>query len=105
MLKRLVVAGAIACIPASAHAVTTTGAGVAVSCGKWLADHRDGIFSPLANWTLGYLSGAANYSETLDPLHGVDADGVFYWIDNYCQQHPLTQLKAAADAFIHEHPH
>jgi hypothetical protein len=37
----------------------------------------------------------------LDPLKGVDANGVWAWIDNYCGAHPLNPLetveKAAAE--------
>jgi hypothetical protein len=59
----------------------------------------------MGNWALGYLSGAAAYSETLDPLNGVDSQAVAYWIDNYCQVHPLDKFTEALGAFIREHPH
>jgi len=37
-------------------------------------------------------------------LNGTDADGVWAWIDNYCQEHPIDRLFIAAEAFAKAHP-
>lgn len=63
-----------------------------------------GAVLPPPAWGLGYLSGAASYSSDLDPLRAMDADAVFYWIDNYCRIHPLDRFVKALDAFVSEHP-
>jgi hypothetical protein len=55
---------------------------------------------------LGFLSGIdATINVTkLSPLNGTDAQGVWAWIDNYCQAHPLDKLGDAALAFVAAHP-
>jgi hypothetical protein len=58
----------------------------------------------MGNWALGYLSGAGTFSENLNPLQGVDADAVFYWLDNYCRARPTARFGDAVRAFIYEHP-
>ncbi len=58
-------------------------------------------------WILGFLSGVgyAGNESGLDPLIGVDDEGVWAWVDNYCQAHPLDLLIQAAVAFRMAHPH
>jgi hypothetical protein len=89
--------------PAAADEVKTLGAGANATCGKWLAD-RQGGERFLINWALGFLSGAAVYSQSLNPLERLDSDAVLYWIDNYCRAHPLDQFGVALKAFVVEHP-
>jgi hypothetical protein len=89
---------------AAADDVQLLGAGANATCGKWLADRESGFAFPLTNWALGYLSGAAMFSEDLNPLEGLDSDGVLYWIDNYCRSHPLNKITATLRAFVNEHP-
>jgi hypothetical protein len=38
-------------------------------------------------------------------LNGVDAQGVWAWIDNYCHANPLDEVSGAAEAFVNAHPH
>jgi hypothetical protein len=90
--------------PAAADEVITLGAGANATCGKWLADRQGGNPFPIINWTLGYLSGAAVFSLSLNPLKSLDSDAVLYWIDNYCRSHPLDKLTFALKAFVDEHP-
>jgi hypothetical protein len=92
--------------PAIADDVKTLGAGANDTCGKWLADRQSGSANAftIANWALRYLSGAATYSETLNPLEGLDSDAVLYWIDNYCRSHPLEKFTVALKTFAREHP-
>lgn len=75
------------------------GAGVA-SCGRWLEDRKTGRYYNMENWALGYISGAAMWGNGLDPLRQTDADGVAYWLDNYCVAKPTSYFHDAVDAFI-----
>jgi hypothetical protein len=90
--------------PAAADGVTTLGTGANATCGKWLADRQSGSAFDMYNWALGYLSGAATFSQTLNPLEGLDSDAVLYWIDNYCRSHVLDKLTVALKAFAEDHP-
>ena len=71
-----------------AQSVTTIGAGASASCGRWLDRRRTGHKDGMANWALGYISGAAVYGEIGDPLRDTDSDGVLYWLDNFLRQKP-----------------
>jgi hypothetical protein len=75
-----------------------------VSCGTWTADRRQRSGGALQDeqWVLGFLSGVGY--EGYDPLNGMDAEGVWAWIDNYCREHPIEQIIAAAEAFKSAHP-
>jgi len=90
--------------PAAADEVKTLGAGANATCGKWLADRQSGNEFSVSNWALGYLSGAATFSRTLNPLEGLDSDAVLYWIDNYCRSRPLDKFTLALKAFVDEYP-
>jgi hypothetical protein len=58
----------------------------------------------MGNWALGFISGVATYSDHLDPLKGLDADAVSYWLDNYCRAHPTEKFAKAVSVFIDAHP-
>lgn len=81
------------------------------SCGTWTAARRDREAYRHEAWVAGFISGVANASITqssrqaIDPLRGVDINGVLGWIDNYCHAHPLDLIENAAWAFINAHPH
>jgi hypothetical protein len=89
----------------SASAYDLIGAGTA-SCATWTA-HRSpkGDFQDEA-WILGFLSGVGYMGshETVDPLHGVDAEAVVAWVDRYCRTHPLEMVVGAGSAFVFAHP-
>jgi hypothetical protein len=79
------------------------------SCGSWTAARRDGQALSREQWVLGFLSGvgyrgAADGKDPSDPLNGMDAAGIFAWIDNYCQARPISELSDAAGAFAWAHP-
>src|SRR5262245_1846687 len=110
-MRLLVVAGLCAALgfpdPAFADSVRVLGFGVNQTCGAWLsARAQNGVDAWLfQQWALGYLSGAAIFSANYNPLRGVDADGVWYWLDKYCREHPLDSVSdIALKAFISEHP-
>jgi hypothetical protein len=87
------------------------------SCGSWTASRSAykipgpptrGFQVALQDqaWVLGFLSGIGFVAANDDnPLDGVDADGVWAWIDNYCQAHPIENVQQAAAAFYLAHPH
>src|SRR5271167_4306528 len=85
---------------AHAQAVNTIGAGTSSSCGTWLAQRQHDNFFGMINWALGYISGAAVYGDIGNPLGQTDADGVVYWLDNYCHNYPSGYFSAAVKAFI-----
>lgn len=114
MAMALLVAGM-----AEAEAYALVGSGL-VSCGTWTADRRayerpgpatHSSQSELqdAAWVVGFLSGIGFMGELsnngADPLDNVDAEGVWAWIDNYCQAHPIDNIATAAEAFYFTHPH
>jgi hypothetical protein len=93
--------------PIEAAGYDFIGAGVD-SCGKWTAI-RPNPYGPEARqaqqWILGFLSGIGYVNQGGDnPLHGVDALGVWAWIDNFCLANPLVPLNRAAAAFHAAHP-
>jgi hypothetical protein len=57
----------------------------------------------MANWALGYISGAAVFGTVGDPLGSTDAAGVMFWLDNHCRTNPTSQFVSAVDAFIEAH--
>lgn len=88
----------------AADDIQILGAGAKATCGKWLADRQSGNAFSVSNWALGYLSGAATFSQNLNPLEGLDSDAVLYWIDNYCRSRPLDKFTVALAAFVNKHP-
>ena len=87
---------------AKSQSVHIMGAGINQSCGKWLAlRHSRDEFS-MGNWALGYISGAVTYSDIGNILNNTDYDGVAYWLDRYCSQHPANPFLDAVTAFIAE---
>jgi hypothetical protein len=100
-----------------AQAFRAIGSGT-LSCGSWSAHRREYRLGDPATlgaqvhsvedgaWVLGFLSGIGFVGDnTDDPLDGVDADGVWAWIDNYCRDHPIQHIAKAAAAFYYAHPH
>jgi hypothetical protein len=87
--------------------LTIAGVGDA-SCGTWTARRAQG--RPHAwgyeQWLMGFLTGASVYGKPgLNPMGGVDHDGVWAWVDNYCRAYPLNYLSRAGSAFVQAHPH
>ncbi len=81
---------------------TIIGAGTA-SCGTWLQDHRamNSNYYSKAAWVAGYITAANNYVATRsDIAHGIDANGLDAWIDNYCLANPLDSVGKASSALV-----
>ena len=118
-VRRVLACGALAAVlmtsaaeAVSGHKIIGVGLG---SCGKWTSDAREygdgrpvipGSQAHLAQtqWALGYLSGVGLATDAFDPLNNVDAQGVWAWIDNYCQAH-TERIADAAKAFVDAPPH
>jgi hypothetical protein len=77
-----------------------------VSCGKWTDGRRTNGASALgySSWVLGYLSAYNSYAlkHSSDITQGTDNSGVLAWIDNYCRDNPLENIRSATDALIIE---
>jgi hypothetical protein len=98
--RMMLLASTLLLLPSTANAATILGAGVP-SCGTWLAA-RTGTDADargwMSQWTLGYLSGVAALSHG-DVLQDLDAEGIFYWLDTYCQSRPTQHFYQAVEAF------
>jgi hypothetical protein len=83
----------LAVTPNKANAYTSIGQGT-LSCGIWTAWRRtSGALGP-EQWVLGFLSGIGAAGRAGDdPLDGMDAEGVWAWIDIYCSIHPLISCR------------
>jgi hypothetical protein len=107
VLVRVILTAALMIGTDEAHGqVAVAGFGMR-SCGTWTAVRHDGTALGHEQWILGFLSavGYTNFlRDQMNPLEGTDADGVWAWIDNYCQAHPLDRIINAADAFSRAHP-
>jgi hypothetical protein len=88
---------------AAPNTVAILGAGNS-SCGTWIANRSSGNQLPYTQWAAGYISGRASQSTDLDPLRGIDWDGLMTWMDNTCRAQPLIRIVDAADKFVVEHP-
>jgi hypothetical protein len=96
--------------PLSATQAQTEGAiavGVgSASCGTWLTARRDRQAAAYEQWVVGFLSGVGAYgSAQQNPLHGVDEESVWAWIDNFCRGNPLKLIIETTTAFVAAHPH
>nr|WP_294509525.1 hypothetical protein [uncultured Rhodopila sp.] len=84
------------------------GAGID-TCATWTSDRQSPAGPPALQdeqWVLGFLTGIGFAGSVADdPLNGVDAAGVWGWIDSYCKQRPEEKLVTAARAFFRSHPH
>jgi hypothetical protein len=77
------------------------------SCGKWIADRRQDNLAAHTEeaWLLGYLTAYNEWSnDPNDPNANVtketDADGVFAWMDNFCQSHPVDTIATGSTSLI-----
>lgn len=45
---------------------------------------------------------AAGYYGMPGPLRDTDAEAVAAWVDNYCREHPLNNIREAAASLVDE---
>src|SRR5574341_1055744 len=86
------------------------GAGVQ-GCGQWVSVERDRTLREttlraiLISWVQGFVSGSlaatsTNASELRERVP--DEKSLGLWLSNYCRQHPLDDLAAAAGGLVKE---
>jgi hypothetical protein len=105
-MSRMVARAAVALslmvgVSAPAAAYTAIGMGN-MACGEWTSARRHPDSDQAVadgEWILGFIAGAA-YENGKDPLSGINADGVWAWIDNYCAANPRQTQVDAATAFL-----
>ena len=70
------------------------------SCGAWLQERKSesGDWYMMGQWVLGYVTAYGYYGS--HDLRDVDSPAMSSWIDNYCQQTPLEDIKTAAQKLI-----
>jgi hypothetical protein len=77
------------------------------SCGSWTqARHSNGAMADVyESWVAGFLSGSNSIISNSDHIDILkqssaqgDAQGLWAWVDSYCQAHPLNAVAQAADA-------
>lgn len=95
----------LVCIASAGNAqmVKLRGAGAGTSCGTWVYERTNRIDGHLGTWVLGFISGAEVFGSVGNPFGKVDAQGLFYWLDNYCRANPSLPLVDALDAFMTIH--
>ena len=108
-MKALLAAMLLLLAPAGAQSGSFQPMGASgISCGTWIAARRDGkaLTWTAEQWVLGFLSGIGFVGlNGADPLQGMDSEGVWAWIDNYCRAHPIDEVLWAAAAFYQAYPH
>ena len=86
--------------PALAQAYRVHGAG-AVSCGTWTTNRAKGgaVAAVMEAWVQGYVSGINNLQavndQVADVAAGTDDNGLFGWLDGYCEAHPIDSTATA----------
>jgi hypothetical protein len=80
----------------------------AASCETWTADRRASETAAAiadTQWVIGFLAGIGHMGlGELQPLRGIDDQGVWAWLDSYCGEHPSGTIEEAAAAFSVAHP-
>ena len=76
------------------------------SCAKWTAEKQTDslLYAAFNQWVLGYITAVNSeaWHESADVAEGTDNAGLLGWIDNYCANHPLDNVTAAASALTRE---
>lgn len=72
------------------------------SCGQWTKGrtNRDDVARFVDGaWVAGFITAVNRFGYGPSDLSkGIDNDGINAWVDNFCAQHPLDSLAAAAQA-------
>jgi hypothetical protein len=76
------------------------------SCGTWTNDRRAGNerSADVENWLAGLITGYNHYGP--DPAggtaSGIDIQGIYAWVDQYCAANPLDNLVTAGFRLVDE---
>lgn len=75
----------------------TSPSGQIAGCGSWLLarEKKDSFARGYQLWIIGFLSGAAFIKDGRN-LEGLDTEGLYLWLDNYCRSNPVKPLHEAA---------
>jgi hypothetical protein len=75
----------------------TSTSGQIAGCGSWLLarEKQDSFARGYQLWVTGFLSGAA-FIKNGRNLEGLDTEGLYLWLDNYCRSNPVKPLREAA---------
>ncbi|MBV9522360.1 MAG: hypothetical protein JO010_06190 [Alphaproteobacteria bacterium] len=113
MLKPLIIAGAVLALaptcPAGAADDTGTytvlGPG-AESCGSYSEARRVKLDLRFRAWITGYITAANGYEkDTNNYVGAAGLEGVFAWLDQWCDANPGQQFAiAAAELLLYLHP-
>jgi hypothetical protein len=106
-MKRALILSALFVLAGVSHASSYHAIGMGLqSCGTWTAYRRNNQALGSEQWLLGFLSGVGYKGEATgnDPMKGLDANAVWGWMDNWCRDHPLSDLADSAAAFNNRHP-
>jgi hypothetical protein len=103
------VAGLLASLSGSAGAASLLGP-IPLSCEAWNEARYD-LDHPVLEleyeaWFMGFVSGQAVImaGPHVDPLREVDTQSIRDWSEDYCRDHPSSDLVGAARVFLGEHP-
>jgi hypothetical protein len=92
-------------IPVTSAATPIKGAG-ASSCGEWLEGRKQDSYQAQLHWIQGFISAYNQYVYFGKNPNGVfgsaDHKSIAVWMDNYCQQNPLSSPHDGAVLLIKE---
>ena len=105
-MRRMIAAAAVALLVGGVGGFVLHGQGDKIwvlgegsfSCGKWLEERRAKSILEITSkaWVNGYLTGRQDAGLGLTAAQVGDFDGRSAWIDQYCQSHPIDDLKTAS---------
>ena len=71
------------------------------SCGKWTADRKGNSWHQGVAWVNGYLTAYEYHGELGSKTWGkAYGEAGWAWIDNYCQENPLSNVHTATMKLI-----
>jgi len=67
-----------------------------ITCEEWVSVRKKNSYIYEEGWIAGYMS-AYNLltPEVINILGNTDMDSIYLWVDNYCQEKPLSSLFGA----------
>lgn len=68
------------------------------SCGLWTDAREDDTWFTSGQWILGFISAANQYSKVAPAK--TDARSLASWVDDYCREHPASDLAGAARELV-----